>query len=197
MNLSFGSALALLLAAVTATALDHASGQENLPDTDKVVRLVKHRIDGSIKADWTSYAWQTGVDLKGHSISVKVAARIHISDNSQETRFSDEVTASFPDFDLIDGSPEQLIWEDTRCHHERGIPKVTLTAIDGVITNGPTRQVVSAHTRHIGLRLPSDEIMPARRFFGATDKIGPFSVTRTETTRSRLILELRMYTLAC
>jgi hypothetical protein len=193
----FGGALALLLTAVITTGVDYASAQENLPVTDNVIRFVNHQIYGSIKADWTSYAKQTGDDLRDDAIKAKVTTRILISDNSQESRFSREVTASFADFALKDGSTEQLIWQDARCHHERGIPKLTLTAIDGLITDGPMQHVITARTRHIGLSLPSDEITPGRRLFGGTDKIGPFTVTRVETKRSRLFLVLKMYTLAC
>jgi len=43
------------------------------------------------------------------------------------------VPATITDFDPVKGSPEQEVWQDASCHHERGYPKMTVIAPNGLI----------------------------------------------------------------
>lgn len=122
---------------------------------------------------------------------------VRISDHSQETNFFGAVPITAANFDPAKGSPEQEIWRDERCHHERGFPTISVSAIDGVISHGTSKQAVEAKPRRIGLRIPWDEVLMASGFqFGADDR-GPFMETRTRTSESHLSVVLKMYMLAC
>jgi hypothetical protein len=131
--------------------------------------------------------------------SLRVVVRL--SDHSQETSFFGDVPASIANFDLAKGSPEQLIWQDERCHHERGFPRMLVMAVDGEIAHGSGKQsdnqLVEARPRHIGLRIPWDEIMMASSLQFGTDDRGPFIETRTQTKESRLVVDLKMYMMPC
>jgi hypothetical protein len=133
----------------------------------------------------------------GDAANAKLTVKIRISAHSQESNFFGDVQATASDFDPAKGSTEQEVWRDDRCHHERGFPKTSVIDVDGAITNGQSKQPISARYRWIGLMLPEDEIIPAKRLNGGTDGFGPFIATRTETKLSRLLIDLRLYILPC
>jgi hypothetical protein len=45
--------------------------------------------------------------------------------------------------------------------------------------------------------LPGDEVMPSKRLTSGTDDVGPFIATRTETKKSRLLVDLKLYMMPC
>ena len=114
---------------------------------------------------------------------------VRVSDHSQETSFFGDVPVTIANFDLAKGSPEQQIWQDERCHHERGFPRTLLMAVDGLIAHGSDKQVVEARPRHIGLPIPWDEILMASGLQFSADDRGPFIETRTQTKESRLSVD--------
>jgi hypothetical protein len=120
-----------------------------------------------------------------------------ISDHSQETSFFGDVPITAADFDPAKGSPEQQVWQDKRCHHERGFPRTGVIAVDGVIARGTERQAVEAKPRRIGLPIPWDEVEMASGFQSGADDRGPFMETRTRTSESHLSVFLKMYILPC
>lgn len=122
---------------------------------------------------------------------------VRISDHAQETSFFGDVPFTATDFDPAKGSPELEVWQDARCHHERGFPKTRVIAIDGVITHGSEKQAVEAKPRGIGLPIPWDELQMASGFQFATDDRGSFMETRTRTSESHLSVILKMYILPC
>jgi hypothetical protein len=185
--------LSFLIAALIAAESGNAFGQQNSAAPSAGIPGVRHQIHASVRADRAFYG-QRGGSLPDHAT---VVARILVSDNSQEFHFFGEVSAKFSEFAPLDGSPEQMIWEDAGCHHERGFPKFTVTAIEGQMTTEQAPLVVSAHIRQIGLLLPADEVTQGRRLFSGTDTTGAFSVTRVETRQSHLFLDLKLYTLRC
>ena len=133
----------------------------------------------------------------GAPVMTKLSVKLRISAHSQETNFFGIVPATVPEFDLAKGSNDREIWRDGKCHHERGFPKITITAMDGLVTRGQEKLPLDARQRVIGLFLPRDEILPSRRMDGGTDNIGPFMASRTETKQSRLFMDLKLYILPC
>jgi len=133
----------------------------------------------------------------GELVRAKLSLKLRISAHSQETNFFGMVPATVSEFDLAKGSDDQEIWRDGKCHHERGFPKITITAMDGSVTRGQEKLPVDARFRVIGLFLPRDEILPSRRMDGGTDNIGSFIASRTETKQSRLFMDLKLYILPC
>jgi hypothetical protein len=133
-------------------------------------------------------------DVRSATLTVK----IRLSAHSRETNFYGDVPATISNFDPIKGSHAQEVWKDAKCHHERGgFPKMTVLSVDGVIRDGEKKLPVAARYRWIGLLLPGDEVMPAKPLIRGTDDVGPFIATHTETKRSRLGVDLKMYTLPC
>jgi len=122
---------------------------------------------------------------------------VRLSDHSQETSFFGDVPASVANFDLAKGSSEQQIWQDERCHHERGFPRMLVMTVDGTIARGADKQAVEARRRHIGLPIPWDEILMASALRFSADDRGPFIETHTQTKESRLSVVLKMYMLPC
>jgi hypothetical protein len=157
-------------------------------------RGIRHVLILAIKSALASPNMQRGSD---ESLTATLTVVVRISDHSQETNFFGNVRTTVSDFDLTKGSREREIWKDARCHHERGLPKMTVLAVDGVIAAGPRKRLIVAHFRQIGLLLPSDEVMASKRFARGVDNIGPFIVTRTQTKRSRLFVDLKLYILSC
>jgi hypothetical protein len=81
--------------------------------------------------------------------------RIRVSDHAIDQRFYGVVAAEWRELDLAVGSPDRVVWEDTRCHRERGTPKMSILALDGEDDS----RSITAMVRQRGLRLPSDEIV--------------------------------------
>jgi len=133
----------------------------------------------------------------GEPGAATLTVKIRISDHSQETSFSGDVPATVSDFDPIKGSGEQEVWKDAECHHERGFPKMTVISVDGQKGNGKQKLAISARHRRLGLLLPKDEVMAARRLASGTDDRGSFVATRAETKQSRLLVDLRLYFVPC
>jgi hypothetical protein len=130
-------------------------------------------------------------------VKSRLTVSVRISAHSQETNFFGVVHANIPEFDLAKGSKFLEIWRDQRCHHERGFPKITVTNIDGLVKSGQWTDPVAARTRILGLLLPSDEVLASRRVGDGADNLGPYIETQTETKKSRLSVDLKLYILRC
>ena len=127
-----------------------------------------------------------------------LTVKIRLSAHSQETNFFGDVPATVSDFNPTKGSPEQEVWKEAKCHHERGgFPKMTVISVDGFIMNGQKKLPITARYRWIGLLLPGDEVMAAKRLMRGSDDVGPFIATRTETKKSRLLVDLKLYMMRC
>jgi hypothetical protein len=193
---------ALMLAASTFAA---AQGAAHNPQS--AARGVKHVLYLSIKSDNPDLQTADSSSAQDVQASKDQASKetpkatlrvvVRLSDHSQETNFFGDVPVSIANFDLAKGSPEQQIWQDDRCHHERGFPRTLLMAVDGVIAHGSDKQAVEARPRHIGEPIPWDEIMMASGLQFSADDRGPFIETRTQTKESRLSVILKMYMLPC
>lgn len=172
-----------------------AAAQETLKIPSATPRGIRHVLYLTVKSDDPELRLprQSSGDPNTATLTVKV----RISDYSLEAHFYGDVPATVADFDPINGSPEQEVWKDAECHHERGFPKITVISVDGQITNGQQKLTIAAGHRRLGILLPKDEVMQAKRLASGTDDIGSFVDTRTETKQSHLLVDLRLYFLPC
>ena len=182
---TIGVALAAISACATAEPVAGAAGR---------VDGIEHVLYLTVNADPFS-PLLTQSNGEPHQSNLIVSFRI--SAHSQETNFFGIVHTTVPNFDLAKGSSGQEIWRDGKCHHERGFPKITVTAIDGLVLSGQQKLPVVSRYRQLGLFVPKDEVMPSKRMGSGTDNIGPYLATRTETKQSRLFLNLKLYILSC
>jgi hypothetical protein len=192
------AACAVLIFAVRAFAA--AQGTAN--GAQSAVPGVKHVLYLSIKSDDPGLRTTDGAsaqDIQASKETPKATLRVvvRLSDHSQETSFFGDVPASIANFDLAKGSPEQQIWQDERCHHERGFPRMLVMTVDGLIAHGSEKQAVEARRRHIGLPMPWDEILMASALQFSTDDRCRFIETGTQTKESHLVVDLKMYMLPC
>jgi hypothetical protein len=88
--------------------------------------FIKHALYLSIESD--NPELQNGGPAKA-----TLTVTVRLSDHSRETNFFGDVPATITDFDPVKGSPEQEVWQDASCHHERGYPKMTVIAPNGLI----------------------------------------------------------------
>jgi hypothetical protein len=175
-------------------AANYAAARDISATPSKRMRGIRHVLDLTIKPDPASPYLRHDPD--GPRIA-RLGITMLISAHSQETNFFGKVRAAVSNFDLTKGSREREVWEDAKCHHERGFPKITVQYVDGLITTGQKNHIISARYRQIGLLLPSDEVMPSKRLAGGIDNVGSFIATRTETKKSRLFVDLKLYILQC
>lgn len=154
---------------------------------------VKFQIKASIKADGAAPYVKRNDDQTAALLTVK----IRISAHATESQFFGEVSETFLNFRPSEGSGEILFWQDARCHQRRGLPKTTVTAIDGSIAGDNGKVSIDARPRHVGLRLPSDEISAGTRLPGGIDKNGSFIAYRSQTRLSRLFVDVKVYVIDC
>ena len=192
--LPFSKPALVLFGALIVAVPNCAAAQLGSDTPDAAKRGIRHVLFLTIKSDPYSLFLQQNYD---EPYSAALTVKIRISAHSLETNFSGDVPATVSNFDPIKGSREQEVWEDAKCHHERGYPKVTVINIDGSITNGQTKLPISARYRWLGLLLPEDEVMPAKRLVRGTDDVGSFIAIQTETKKSRLFMDLKLYILPC
>jgi hypothetical protein len=170
-------------------AANDAAGQTNASSFGR--NGVRHVISASVGVDPAHQATTYGGERR-----LALTLSVRISDHAVESEFYGQVPVTFSDFTAKQPPPERMIWEDGRCHQERGLPKMAVTEIKGEIKNGEEpSNAISARARHIGLMLPSDEVMAGTRL--GRDQIGPFMAIRTHTSRSHLIVDLKLYILGC
>jgi hypothetical protein len=188
--------------ALVIAAYNLAAAQE-IPNTQtSSARGVRHVLYLTVKSDDRDLHKVDGSDGQPDAAAKqtpKATLRlvVRISDHARETSFFGDVPITVANFDPAKGSPEQEVWQDARCHHERGFPRTSVIAIDGKIAHGSETQAVDAKPRRIGLPLPWDEVEMASGFQFATDDRGSFMETRTRTSESHLSVILRMYILPC
>jgi hypothetical protein len=68
-------------------------------------------------------------DKGGSSLTVK----LRISAHATESNYFGEISETFSNLKPNEGADQKLFWQDDRCHQRRGLPKITVTAIDGAI----------------------------------------------------------------
>ena len=124
-------------------------------------RGIEHVLYLAVRSDPTS---QLLTQAGGEAVTAKLGVKLRISAHSQEANFFGIVPAAVSEFDLGKGSPDQEVWRDGKCHHERGFPKISVTAVDGSIKNGRRQIPVDARWRQLGLFVPQDEVQHQREW---------------------------------
>jgi len=182
----------VLCAALWCVAPAHA--KDEAASGGAVRHGTRFEINAAIRADETSSSYARQVyDGARASLTLKV----RISAHAMEADFFGEVSRSFADFPLREGSPEQQIWREDKCHQKRGLPKVIVTAIDGTVTTGKGPVHVEARQRHLGLRLPRDEISHGSRpRLSALDSNLAMAFV-LKTRLSHLLIDMRILAFDC
>jgi hypothetical protein len=183
-------------------AHNFAAAQAAPDEQPSATRGVRHIVYLTVKSDDPDLQKADGAagqedEAAKETPKATLKLTLRISDHAQETSFFGDVPITAANFDPVKGSPEQEVWQDERCHHERGFPRVLLMAVDGLIAHGSDKQLVEARPRHIGLPVPWDEIMMASSLQFSADDRGPFIETGTQTKESHLSVVLKIYMLPC
>lgn len=154
---------------------------------------IRFQIKASIRAVPASPNIKRDDDKSAASLEVK----LRISAHATESNYFGVNTETFPAFRLTEGSVERIFWQDAACHQRRGLPKVTVTAIDGTMQTEMGRVDIAARPRRIGKLVPPDEISAGRPLPAGVDKNGPFIAFSSQTNTSHLVVDVKIYTLEC
>jgi hypothetical protein len=158
---------------------------------------VRHRIDVIVSAEPNSPLLEHQRGSKG-----SVSFSVRLSANSKEARFFGVLSPVFSDITVPDGAATVLVkqtklWEEATCHQRRGLPKVTVTQLKASFGTDGNRIDVSAINRHIGLRVPADELTPGMKLDEGADDGGIFYAVRAQSKDSRLNVDLKIYPIDC
>jgi hypothetical protein len=146
--------MSLLVGLVLGLGLLHnANGQAANATADEFG--VRHAITAAIELDRDApFAKANGGELKA---TMRISVRI--LDYASDSRFYGVVEGNFSEFDPRKGAAAKEIWADQKCHRNRGLPRIWVLTISERIAQAGTISDISARPRHIGQRLPSDEIV--------------------------------------
>jgi hypothetical protein len=149
---------------------------------------IRHRVTAKL----LPFSNPVGVSRSAQASSSHADLRIfvQISDHAIDSRFYGTAEARFADVDPSIGADEAVVWEDARCHRERGIPKISLVRIDGAIRNGDKTTPLTAVGRQIGLRVPADEII--ERKGAADDNAQTLMIIDATTKASGIAVRIRL-----
>jgi hypothetical protein len=154
---------------------------------------IRFQIRASIKAAPDSPYGKR--DNNGSRASLDV--KLRISAHATESNYFGVVSETFSNFRPNEGSEEKLFWQDGRCHQRRGLPKTTVTSIDGSIETEQGQISIAARPRHLGVLLPSDEITAGTRLPNGADKNGSFIAYRSQSKSSQLLVDVKVYVVDC
>jgi hypothetical protein len=149
---------------------------------------IRHRISISVKFHSPATERQSNAFLK---------VRVKISDFALESRFVGDVTTTMSDFDPMKGISDHVVWEDSKCHHERGIPKATILEVSGSVKDQQREVPIAATIRRTGLMAPSDQVTAPASLIPGSDETSSYYVVHVETTKSQLMLDLKMRAVPC
>jgi hypothetical protein len=125
-----------------------------------------------------------------------MTVKLRISAHARESQYFGEVRQDFSRFSVIEGSPDLSIWKETRCHQRRGLPKVTVVALDGLISTKLEQIHIEARPRHLGLHLPGDEIGQGLQL-SLSDRAGAIMGYRSASKSSHLLVDVKVYAFDC
>jgi len=154
---------------------------------------VRHAIIATLDLDRGAAASRANVgELKA---TMRISVRI--LDYASDSRFYGVVDGNFSDFDPSKGPARQEIWADHKCHQNRGLPTIWVVAINGRIAQGETISDISARPRHIGQRVPSDEIVIQKDLNMDVSDPTRSLVIRAKTKRSPLSFAVILKSTKC
>jgi hypothetical protein len=134
---------------------------------------VRHELTASVAA---------GSPASGAGEPAGVTVTVRIVDIAPDSRFAALVSTDFA------APGPRVIWADAKCHRDRGWPRVWLLAVDG--------PAISARPRHIGQRIPDDEIIVQKQLDGPGEPVTTLAMA-ARTTRSRLGVRLTLTLRPC
>jgi hypothetical protein len=154
---------------------------------------VRHSLVASVVSDRDNAS--AGEDAEAAKATVDISVRV--LDYAHDYRFYGVVHGKFSDFNPRMGAAAQEIWADPVCHQNRGLPTMTVLAIDGRITQNGKSSEFTARPRHIGARLPVDEIVLKRDSVAGPSNPNQSFVMLASTSQSHVIVELILKTANC
>lgn len=187
------------LIALTASInfLISTAGAQIAPSSDRAIDYQKSGIRFQIKASIKAAPGSPYLKREDDRTRGSLDLKLRISAHAMESNYFGVNSATFSDFRLADGSEEKLFWQDDRCHQRRGLPKLSVTAIDGSIQTDSSRINVVARPRVLGIRLPVDEISAGMPRPSGINKNGTFIAFAAKTSTSNLLVDIKIYTFDC
>lgn len=193
-------ALVRLLALAALLGAAFAGGNPAFAQGGSLTGGVRHELRASVSAE--SRAPDTG----GHDGDEKadLTISVRIIDIAPDSRFVSVVSTSFSALGRRESGresgTERIVWADSKCHVDRGLPKITLLAVEGTRGEGQAVVPISATPRHIGQFIPADEIivqkqMPDQAFNGLSGARLAM-VALTQSSRLRIALSLNVQSCA-
>jgi len=152
---------------------------------------IRHQVTVALQP----FASSLGGRTEATASRVDLRIFVQISDHAADSRFYGTAETLFTDVDPSTGAGEAVVWEDVRCHRERGVPKITLVRIEGAVRAGDRSYPLTALARQIGLRVPADEIIERKGF---TDDHGrTLMIIDAVTKASGVAVRIRLNGEAC
>jgi hypothetical protein len=163
---------------------------------------------GPVSADLTGVRFQIAASVKANLAvpaareiyrhgTASLSVTIRISSHATGSQFYGEVTRAFADVLILDGSAEQVFWQDEACHQRRGLPKTTVIAVGGAVSTAKGRYDIQAVARQLGLLLPADEVTAGTKLPPGDDGKRRIIGFRSETKRSFLLIDVKIYESEC
>jgi hypothetical protein len=187
----------LIIVTASMAAFVFSAHAQNAPTSSSPIDFQRDGIRFQINASIKAAPGSPHVKSEDDETKVSLEVQLRISAHAMESRFFGIKAESFSGFRLAKGSEEKVFMEESRCHQRRGLPKVTVTAIDGSIQTDNGRVAIAARPRQLGRLLPPDEISAGVRHPSGFDKGGPFIVYTSQTNTSRLAVNVKIYTIDC
>jgi len=183
-----GLSSSLAAAAVLVSMSGATMAQSNAPAP--AGNGVWFQVKAAIKPDPTS------ADEGRGEARASLAVQLRISAHADGSNFYGHPAQSF-DFKLSDGSAEKLFWQDSACHPRRGLPKITVVAVDGTLERDGKKVDVNARPRTLGMKLPKDELSPGSHLSRGLDGGRQFLAFESRTGSSKLGVLVRIYSVDC
>lgn len=178
--------LTAFLVAVAPTSRTNAQD-----DQTATSRGVKHALKASLALANKSPLLKEPSNLPVMNLRVSV----RISDHAPDSDFFGTVTVDFSDLDM-QHEIAKTMWQARKCHRDRGWPKITVTGIEGTVSDGQMKTSIAAIPRHIGKLMPADEIVVTKQLPRANGNFDRFEM-RAETKSTRLMLDLQLTAIRC
>ena len=153
---------------------------------------VRHVLKASLRFEANS----PFAKAKDGQLQARLRVSVRISDHAPDADFFGVVAVDFTEADLLQPMPEKTIWQAGNCHLDRGWPKITVTGIEGTVSDGQAKTSIAAIPRHIGKLMPADEIVVAKRLPRANGIFDGLEI-RAETKATRLVLDLQLTAVRC
>jgi hypothetical protein len=177
--------------------LASTAGAQVVPSSDRAIDYQKSGIRFQIKASIKAVPGAPYLKREDDRTRASLDLKLRISAHAMGSNYFGVNSETFSDFRLAEGSEEKLFWQDDRCHQRRGLPKLTVTAIDGSIQAENGRIDVVARPRLLGKKLPADEISAGMPLPSGVNKNGQFIAFSAKTSASYLVVNVKVYTFDC